>query len=78
MKFCEYVSTGEPIFAVSQLGVRRDLMAQTEVGIWSGEDEPSEIGEKFLSAMTPPALALKQPNGDGGTISAPCLMSSPN
>lgn len=55
MKFYEYLSTGKPIFAVSQQGALSDVMAQTGVGIWAGEDDPCEIGEKFLLALTLPA-----------------------
>ena len=55
LKFYEYLSTGKPIFAVSQQGALSDVMAQTGVGIWAEEDDPSEIGEKFLLALTLPA-----------------------
>ena len=55
LKFYEYLATGKPIFAVGQEGALSNMMAQTEVGIWAGEDEPCKIGEKFLLALTLPA-----------------------
>lgn len=55
LKFYEYLSTGKPIFAVTQQGALSDVIAQTGVGIWAGEDDPCEIGEKFLLALTLPA-----------------------
>jgi hypothetical protein len=55
LKFYEYLSTGKPIFAVSQQGALSDVMAQMGAGIWAGEDDPCEIGEKFLLALTLPA-----------------------
>jgi len=54
-KFYEYFATGKPIFAVTQQGALSDVMAQTGVGIWTGEDDPCEIGEKFLLALALPA-----------------------
>ena len=54
LKFYEYLSTGKPIFALSQQGALSNVMAQTGVGIWAGEDDPCEIGEKFLLALTLP------------------------
>jgi glycosyltransferase involved in cell wall biosynthesis len=55
LKFYEYLGTGKPIFAVSQQGALSDVIAQTGVGIWAGEDDPGEIGEKFLLALALPA-----------------------
>jgi hypothetical protein len=54
-KFYEYFATGKPIFAVTRDGALGDLITQTGVGIWAGEDDPCEIGEKFLLALTLPA-----------------------
>jgi glycosyltransferase involved in cell wall biosynthesis len=55
LKFYEYLSIGKPIFAVTQQGALSDVMEQTRVGIWAGEDDPCEIGEKFLLALSLPA-----------------------
>ncbi len=55
LKFYEYLSTGKPIFAVSQEGALSNLMAQTGIGIWAAEDEPCKIGAKFHLALTVPA-----------------------
>src|SRR5208283_3899068 len=55
LKFYEYLSTGKPIFAVSQEGALSELMAQTGMGVWAAEDDPCEIGEKFLHALSLPA-----------------------
>jgi glycosyltransferase involved in cell wall biosynthesis len=54
LKFYEYLSTGKPIFAVSQQGALSDVMAQTGAGVWVGDDDPCEIGERFLLALTLP------------------------
>lgn len=59
LKFYEYLSTGKPIFAVGQQGALSDVMAQTEVGVWVGEDHPREIGEKFLLALALPAQSAE-------------------
>jgi glycosyltransferase involved in cell wall biosynthesis len=55
LKFYEYLSTGKPIFAVTQPGALSDMIAQTGVGIWAGDYDPCEIGERFLLALTLPA-----------------------
>jgi len=55
LKFYEYLLTGKPIFAVAQQGALSDVITQTGVGVWAGEDDPYEIGEKFLLALTLPA-----------------------
>jgi Glycosyltransferase Family 4 len=55
LKYYEYLSTGKSIFSVSQEGALSDMMEQTRVGIWAGEDDPSEIAEKFLLALAVPA-----------------------
>jgi hypothetical protein len=54
LKFYEYLSTGKPMLAVSRKGALSEVMAQTGVGIWAGEDDPCEIGEKFLLALALP------------------------
>jgi glycosyltransferase involved in cell wall biosynthesis len=54
LKFYEYLSTGKPIFAVSQEGALSELMAQTGIGISVRENDPYEIGEKFLYALALP------------------------
>jgi glycosyltransferase involved in cell wall biosynthesis len=55
LKFYEYLSTGKPIFAVSQAGALSDMVVQTGAGVWTPEDDPSEIAERFLFALTLPA-----------------------
>jgi hypothetical protein len=54
LKFYEYLPTGKPIFAVAQAGALSQLMAQTGEGIWAHEDDPREIGERFLQALALP------------------------
>ena len=73
LKFYEYLSTGKPIFAVSQDGALSKVIAQTGVGIWAEEDDPSEIGEKFLLALTLPRSRLHSSSsvGRNDSISAP-------
>jgi glycosyltransferase involved in cell wall biosynthesis len=62
-KFYEYFATGKPIFAITQQGALSEMMAQTGVGIWAGEDDPYEIGEKFLLALSLPAQSAEAIQG---------------
>ena len=55
LKFYEYLSTGKPIFAVSQQGALSELMTQMRAGIWTDEGDPFEIGKHFLASLSLPA-----------------------
>ena len=51
-KFYEYFATGKPIFAIAQQGALSSVMEQMGVGIWTAENDPHEIGKKFLLALS--------------------------
>jgi glycosyltransferase involved in cell wall biosynthesis len=55
LKFYEYLSTGKPVFGVSQPGALRDVISETAAGVWVNDENPAEIGEAFLRAMGLPA-----------------------
>jgi glycosyltransferase involved in cell wall biosynthesis len=59
LKFYEYLSTGKPIFAVTQPGALSDVIDQTGTGMWAGEEDPRGIAQKFLFALTLPAHPAK-------------------
>lgn len=59
LKFYEYLLTGKPIFAVAEEGALSDVISETGIGIWAREEDPREIGEKFLLALALPALQVE-------------------
>jgi glycosyltransferase involved in cell wall biosynthesis len=53
-KFYEYLQTGIPIFAVSEVGALTDLLSSTQSGLWASPRNSEEIAYRFLQALKLP------------------------
>lgn len=51
-KFYEYLQTGKPILAIAKPGALTDALTLTGSGLWADPDDPDEIAEKILAALS--------------------------